>query len=115
LKDTYDPRLKFISANYVPFQNQAPSIADPDTTRDAQFGVPIGYDQLSIASAPGYRGQVGEGQNYSQLNYNVVANTTTPAMIVTCAQTQLLLAEAAWRGYLDGLAGAKTAEEYYEA
>jgi hypothetical protein len=113
LKRYKDPRLKFIAARYAPNQSTAPSILNPDTTMANQFGFPIGIDQANFSlTHPSYRAPVGTGQNFSQPNYNVVANTTTPSLVVTNAQTKLLLAEAAFRNWLP--AGAKTAKEYYE-
>jgi hypothetical protein len=119
LKNLRDPRLKFIAAYYSPFQSTAPNITNPDTTTDHQFGFPVGYlvGNNWNASAPGFRQKAsGEtGEPFSQLNYNVVAHTTTPSVIITNAQTQLLLAEAAYRGYLTGLPGVLTPKQYYEA
>ena len=113
LKRFRDPRLKFMVANYAPFQSTAPSVLNPDTTLANQFGFPIGIDQAKFPTThPSYRAPTGTGQAFSQLNYNVVANTTTPALVITNAQTKLLLAEAAFRGWLP--AGAKTAQQYYE-
>ena len=108
LKSTGDPRLKYIGASY----------ADPgnitsmrDTTAANQFGFPIGYDQSSVEDYPGYRGTKGGGQNYTQLNYDVVASTLAPAFFITNSQTRLLLAEATFRGWItSGL----SAQEYYE-
>ena len=114
LKSVNDPRLKYIAARYTPFQSTAPTIANPDTTMDSQFGFPIGYSDATISSYPGYRPPVGTGQDYSQINFNVVGNQTAPILLVTNAQTKLLLAEAAYRGWLSGLANSKSAQEYYE-
>lgn len=114
LKSTFDPRLKYIAARYTPFQSTAPSIANPDTLTADQFGFPIGYSDATLKNYPGYRPPVGTGQDYSQINFNVVGNQTAPIMIITNAQTKLLLAEASYRGWITGLAGAKSAQEYYE-
>jgi hypothetical protein len=113
LKRYMDPRLKFIAARYAPLQSTAPQVLNPDTTMVSQFGFPVGIDQSNFPTThPSYRAPTGTGQNFSQLNYNVVANTTTPSLVITNAQTKLLLAEAAFRNWLP--AGAKTAKEYYE-
>lgn len=112
LKNFRDPRLKYIAGYYAPVQDKAPS-STPDTTMAKQFGFPVGIDVTNFPTThPHYRASVGAGQAFSQLNYNVVAHTTTPSLIVTNAQTKLLLAEAAFRGWLP--AGAKTAQQYYE-
>jgi hypothetical protein len=116
LKNFADPRLKFISAYYAPSQSTAPNITNPDTISSHQFGFPVGIDVANFPTThPSYRAPVGSGQAFSQPNFNVVANSTTPSPIITNAQTKLLLAEAAFRGFLTGLAGALTAQQYYEA
>jgi len=113
LKSTSDPRLKYISGKYAD-PNQALALV-PDTTTANQYGFPVGYDQLTVPAYPGYRGTNGAGQNYSQLNFLVFGSATAPVFYVTNAQTKLLLAEAAFKGWLTGLAGAQTAQQYYEA
>lgn len=113
LKATHDPRLKYISGKYTD-PNQAVALT-PDTTTANQYGFPVGYDQLSVLNMPGYRGQNGTGQNYSQLNYLVLGSATAPIFYITHAQTSLLLAEAAFRGWLSGLPGVMTVQQYYEA
>lgn len=109
LKNTGDPRLKYIGASYA---NPASFLSTRDTITANQYGFPVGYDQVSVLSYPYYRGPKGGGQNYTQLNYDVMVSTVAPAFFITNAQTQLLLAEATKRGWItDGL----TAKEYYEA
>jgi len=111
LKSTNDPRLKYIGATYFKPENFS-------TTRDTltadQFGFPIGYDQITVANYPGYRGASlnGSGQRYTQLNYQVAASNIAPAFFITNSQTQLLLAEASFRGWITG---GLTPKEYYEA
>jgi hypothetical protein len=113
LKSTSDPRLKYISARYND-QAIAPSDTKPDTTMANQYGFPIGYSDATLPNYPGYRPPRNKGQDYSQINFNVVGNSTAPIFFITHAQTKLLLAEAAYRGWLSGLTGAKSAREYYE-
>ena len=55
----------------------------------------------TLATAP-YRGIKGTGYNYSQMNVRVVASVSAPTFWVTYAQTSLLLAEAAHRGWIAG-------------
>jgi hypothetical protein len=111
LKSLIDPRLKYISADYGVLQSTAPSVTNPDTTMANQYGFPVGYSDATLKNYPGYRPAVGTGQDYSQINFNVVGNSTAPVLLITNAQTKLLLAEAAFRGWLTG---GKTAKEYYE-
>jgi hypothetical protein len=113
LKGTGDPRLKYISGKYAD-PNQALALV-PDTTTANQFGFPVGYDQITVLGAPGYRGANGSGQNYSQLNYLVMGSAVAQIFYVTHAQTQLLLAEASQRGWLTGLPSVLTTQQYYEA
>jgi hypothetical protein len=53
---------------------------------------------------PVFRGSSGSGFKYSQVNYSVFGKITAPQFFITYAQTQLLLAEAAFRGYISGTA-----------
>ncbi len=108
LKSTGDPRLKYIGASY-----SKPELVTStrDTITSHQFGFPIGYDQVSVLTFPGYRGTKSGGQNYTQLNYDVMISTVAPALFITNSQTQLLLAEASFRGWITG---GSTAQQYYE-
>jgi hypothetical protein len=108
LKNSGDPRLKFISAKYA-----NPAVAPtsvPDTTSANQFGMPIGYSSATLSTAPDFRGANGSGYNYSQVNYSIFGSLTAPQFFITYAQTQLLLAEAAFRGWLTG---GSSPEVYY--
>jgi len=109
LKNTSDPRLKYIGASYA---NPGNITSTRDTISANQYGFPVGYDQSSVANYPGYRGTKGGGQDYTQLNYEVVASTLAPAIFITNAQTQLLLAEAKFRGWITS---SVTTQQYYEA
>ncbi|MES2328805.1 MAG: SusD/RagB family nutrient-binding outer membrane lipoprotein [Bacteroidota bacterium] len=109
LKSTFDPRLKYIGASYA---NPTTISTTPDTTRANQYGFPVGYDAVTFLTAPGTRGAKGGGLNYTQLNYNVMISTVAPALFITNAQTQLLLAEAKFRGWITS---STTAQQYYEA
>jgi len=115
LKSTNDPRSKFMIAYYNGKQNTAPSIIKPDVDPANQYGVPVGYSDGTLQSVKpaGYRPPKGDGLDYSQINYNVVGNSTTPSVIITNAQVKLLLAEAAKRGYIPG-GDAQAAIYYYE-
>jgi hypothetical protein len=109
LKSTSDPRLKYIGASYA---DPAKITSTRDTTTANQYGFPVGYDQVSVLTFPDYRGTKGGGQNYTQLNYDVMINLVAPAFFITNSQTQLLLAEATFRGWITG---GLTTKEYYEA
>jgi hypothetical protein len=112
LKSTSDPRGKFIVANFTNPGNVA-SQPNPDTVLANQFGVPIGVTDAQItASGSPYRGARAGGLNYSQINVWVVASPAAPDFYVTYAQTSLLLAEAAKRGWITG--GDAVAKTHYE-
>ena len=109
LKSTNDPRGKYIIAT---FENPAAVTNDtnPDTDLANQFGVPIGVDNGTLADdLVNYRGPRGGGLNYSQMNIFSFAAPSAPVFWVTYAQTSLLLAEAAQRGWITG-----SALEHYE-
>ncbi|EHQ24350.1 SusD/RagB family nutrient-binding outer membrane lipoprotein [Mucilaginibacter paludis] len=108
LKNSGDPRLKYISGKYPNPVSATSGV--PDTTSANQFGLPIGYSSATLPNAPGYRGANGSGFNYSQINYTYLANLTAPQFFITYAQTQLLLAEAAFRGWIPG---GSTPDVYY--
>jgi len=110
LKSTADPRLKYIGASYA--NPTTITTSTRDTTTANQYGFPVGYDAVSFLTAPGSRGAKGGGLNYTQLNYDVMASTVAPAFFITNSQTQLLLAEAKFRGWITG---GLTDQQYYEA
>lgn len=123
LKGTNDPRSPFIAATYTnPNDVNGPPA---DTNPANQFGFPVGYDATTRTSAaqsgtgrvlPTFRGAVtggGIGFRYSQLNYTSFASNTAPVFFCTYAQTQLLLAEAAVRGWVGG--GTAQAAIYYNS
>ena len=112
LKLTSDPRAKYLIALYADPGAIANDV-NPDTVLSHQFGVPIGVtsDQILAPGSP-YRGPRGSGLNYSQFNVNKIAAPGVPEFWVTYAQTSLLLAEAAKRGWVPG--GDAAAKTYYE-
>lgn len=104
LKSTGDPRLAFIAVKYAnPAGNISPlTVGTEDTTLADQDGMPYGYNESTISTAPGYPGKIGAAFKYSQLNRRTVAKTDAAEFFITYAQTQLLLAEAAFRGFISG-------------
>jgi hypothetical protein len=111
LKSTGDPRGKYILATYYhPGEISNPNHPSPDTVLANQFGVPIGVTDGVLSSNAAYRGANPRGGlNYSQMNIFAVASPDAPEFWVTYAQTSLLLAEAAQRGWVTG-----SAQTYYE-
>jgi hypothetical protein len=112
LKSTSDPRAKFMIANYAD-PGAIAANTNPDTVLANQFGVPPGITSDQILAGAPYRGARGSGLNYSQFNVNIVAGLGVPEFWVTYAQTSLLLAEAAKRGWIPG--GDASAKTFYEA
>jgi hypothetical protein len=112
LKTTSDPRSKYMIASFAD-PNAPLNDPAPNTTIAAQFGLPVGIPNANLTVANGYRGPKASGFNYSQVNVNVAGHLTTPAFWMTYAQTSLLLAEAANRGWITG--GDAAAKTYYEA
>jgi hypothetical protein len=110
LKSTRDPRGKYILGTFADPGNPAAVPPVYDTVLNNQFGVPIGKTDAQLLVAP-YRGPRGAGLNYSQMNIWSVASSAAPEFWVTYAQTSLLLAEAAYRGWSVGGVSAQT---YYE-
>jgi hypothetical protein len=106
LKTTGDPRLSRIAVKYDNPGNALGSGAggtgNEDTVSADQIGMPYGYNETTISTAPGYPGKAGNAWKYSQVNRRTVAKAAGPQFLVTYAQSQLLLAEAAQRGWITG-------------
>ncbi|GAB4414076.1 MAG: SusD/RagB family nutrient-binding outer membrane lipoprotein [Bacteroidia bacterium] len=106
-----DPRLGAIAVLYG---NPGLTPTDPAQTENAdpaaQIGMPMGYDNITLLNAPDFPGAAGSGYNYSQINRRTLTKIDAPCFHVTHAQTQLLLAEAAARGWITG-----QSQDYYRA
>jgi hypothetical protein len=101
LKSTNDPRLRSISVKYGN-PGADPSATTQNTTPADQIGMPYGYDNLTLATAPGFPGPAASGYAYSQINRSTIGHITAPIFFVTHAQTALLHAEAIVRGWVPG-------------
>ncbi len=120
LKDTNDPRLALIgivtSNPAAKYTQLGYDRGNPDPA--VQVGMPIGYDrqggEFDLSKHPDYPGD-NFRSHYSMPNRYTYADPQAPTMIVTYAENQLLLAEAAYRGWLSGTSETKTAKEYYES
>lgn len=110
LKTTGDPRLKYIAVKYETPGNPLETAGAADTTAASQEGMPYGYNESTIANAPGFPGKIGSAFAYSQINRRTLGKIDAPEFFITCSQTQLLLAEAAHRGFISG-----NAADYYNA
>ncbi|GAB2799376.1 SusD/RagB family nutrient-binding outer membrane lipoprotein [Rhabdobacter roseus] len=102
LKSTSDPRLTAIAVRYVGATSGAQQAeARANRTADSQIGMPLGFDNTTIGSAVTASG-LASLWDYSQLDRTRMAHPQAPSFLVTYAQTQLLLAEAAHRGWTTG-------------
>lgn len=109
LKDNNDPRLKSIAVRYIGATGGPEQVASrASTDPEKQIGMPMGYDDVSIRTVYAREG-VASLWDFSQVNLNTVLALDAPEFHVTYSQTQLLLAEAATRGWADG-----DAAEYFE-
>lgn len=102
LKANNDPRLPVFAIRYVGAINgtqQVPARASTDPA--VQVGMPMGYNDVSIASTFQQNGVVSLW-DYSQGNITTVLSPASPEFYVTYSQTQLLLAEAVVRGWTTG-------------
>lgn len=102
LKNTTDPRLRIIAVKYQTPANPLATAGTENTNPEEQEGMPYGYDIGTIATAPGFPGNIGSAVKYSQINRRTLGKIDAPEFFVTHAQTQLLLAEATQRGWITG-------------
>jgi hypothetical protein len=102
LRSMGDPRLEAIAVRW-------PAATGPSSqTREArvfgadqQIGMPMGYDQNTIADVlPDYG--LGTHYQFSRADPFRMYDLVAPGILVTYSQTQLLLAEAAFRGWVPG-------------
>lgn len=108
LKNTNDPRLGSIAVRYVGAKSgpeQKVDIASSDPS--LQIGMPMGHDNNTIVGVAADLG-LASFYDFSQADRNRVLKVDAPMYLVTYAQTQLLLAEAAVRGWVSG-----SAESYF--
>jgi hypothetical protein len=90
LKNNADPRLSWISKVK----------ATGDITPASQVGLKNGYDQnggaTDVSTSPGWTGSI---NNFSTIRADIFLKLNGPTVLVTYAQNELLLAEAAKRGW----------------
>lgn len=117
LKAANDPRLPVIAEVPLPGNiNSANKSLAGISTPALQQGMPNGYDAnggaTDITNAPGYPGATGTGTDankvggYSRPTSALYLALNTPGFILTYAETELLLAEAAVRGFSVGASAA---------
>ena len=109
LKSTSDPRLQAIAIRYVGATSGAGQTVAVGTTDPAkQIGMPIGKDNGTVVAAATADG-LASFYDYSQVDRRRIVKTFSPVFLVTAAQTNLLLAEARFRGWIS----TGTAAQYF--
>lgn len=108
LKENNDPRLPVFAVRYVgakggPEQTGARASSDPKV----QIGMPMGYNDVTINNVLAENGVVSLW-DFTQINLATVLKLDAPEFHITYSQVQLLLAEAAVRGWVTG-----EAADYY--
>ena len=100
LKNNNDPRLPAIAIRYKGATSGATQTIDRGSTVPAdQIGMPMGYDNGTIVARATSDG-LASFYDYSQVDRRRMAKTASPMFFVTAAQTNLLLAEAKFRGWI---------------
>lgn len=109
LKTTNDPRLRSIAVRYVGAKSGPEMVAARASTDPAvQVGMPFGFNNSTIATQVALN-KFASFYEFTQLDRARMGRNQAPTFLVTAAQTQLLLAEAAQRGWITGTAS----ETYY--
>ncbi len=109
LKSSNDPRLVSIAVRYKGAKSgpeQKPAIAS--ILVEDQIGLPMGNDNGTAVAAATADG-LASFYDYSQADRNRIAKLTAPMFLVTASQTNLLLAEARFRGWIS----TSSADQYF--
>lgn len=110
LKNTNDPRLSAIAIRYKGATSGSDQVPAKGSTASAdQIGMPVGYDNAGITVVAASKG-LASFYDFSQVDRTRMAKRTAPVFLVTAAQTNLLLAEARFRGWIT----TGTADQYYK-
>jgi len=100
LKNTNDPRLSAIAIRYMgATSGNGQTVASGNTTAAVQIGMPMGKDNGTIGAAATADG-LASFYEYSQADRRRVTKVSSPVFFVTAAQTNLLLAEARFKGWI---------------
>jgi len=109
LKTTNDPRLVSFAVRYMGASSGSAQVPANASIKAAdQIGIPMGKDNTTATAAAKADGLV-SFYEYSQVDRNRMAKLTAPMFMVTASQTNLLLAEARFRGWIS----AGTAAQYF--
>jgi hypothetical protein len=100
LKTTNDPRLSAIAIRYKgAISGPSQTVAIGTTAPPDQIGMPMGYDNGTIVARATADG-LASFYDYSQVDRRRLVKNSAPVFFVTAAQTNLLLAEASFRGWI---------------
>ena len=100
LKSTNDPRLSAIAIRYMgATSGNGQTVAAGNTTAAVQIGMPMGKDNGTVAAAATADG-LASFYEYSQADRRRINKVSAPVFFVTAAQTNLLLAEARFKGWI---------------
>jgi hypothetical protein len=100
LQATNDPRLSAIAIRYVGATSGPTQVVEVGSYEaDDQIGMPMGHDNGTVAAAAEADG-LASFYDYSQVDRRRMTSRAAPAFFVTAAQTNLLLAEARFRGWI---------------
>nr|WKN36208.1 SusD/RagB family nutrient-binding outer membrane lipoprotein [Tunicatimonas sp. TK19036] len=103
LKENNDPRLEAIAVTYVGAASGPEQVlgANGNGSNDPsiQMGMPLGHNDESIKQVASQMG-LASFYEFAQADRERVVQQTSPMFLVTAAQTYLLLAEAAVRGWI---------------
>ncbi len=100
LKNTNDPRLQAIAIRYVGATSGAgQTVATGSTDPTRQIGMPVGKDNGTIVATATADG-LASFYDYSQADRRRMLKVSSPVFLLTAAQTNLLLAEAQFRGWI---------------
>lgn len=109
LKSTNDPRLAAIAIRYVgATSGNSQTVASGSSNPAQQIGMPMGKDNGTVVAQATADG-LASFYDYSQADRRRILKTTAPVFLVTAAQTQLLLSEARFRGWIT----TGTADQYF--
>lgn len=99
LADRNDPRLQHTVAVYT----DPTDVSTKNTDPAIQKGLPNGLDRGTLEGHPSYDPESpGQEHQYSGINRDVYAKLDGPRMFITFGEVQLMLSEAAVRGWING-------------
>ena len=102
LKTNNDPRLPIFAVRYVGAKGGQEQVSARATSDPAQqIGMPMGYNDVTINTVL-TANNVASLWDFTQVNLTTVLKLDAPEFHITYAQVQLLLAEAAQRGWVPG-------------